>query len=69
MHIKIKRMMKKLINNAVHNLWTSIAGSVAGIAEIKQGVTTGNTTHKPDINRRQNTNSTQHRQNININTT
>jgi hypothetical protein len=36
--------MKKLINNAVHNLWTSIAGSVAGIAEIKQGVTTGNTT-------------------------
>jgi hypothetical protein len=36
--------MKKLINNAVHNLWTSIAGSIAGIAEIKQGVSTGNTT-------------------------
>jgi len=35
--------MKKLINNAVHNLWTSIAGSIAGIAEIKEGVSTGNT--------------------------
>jgi hypothetical protein len=36
--------MKKLINNAVHNLWTSIAGSIAGIAEIKEGVATANTT-------------------------
>ena len=36
--------MKKLINNAVHNLWTTIAGSVAGIAEIKQGVANGDTT-------------------------
>jgi hypothetical protein len=36
--------MKKLLNNAVHNLWTTIAGSVAGIAEIKEGVLTGNTT-------------------------
>jgi hypothetical protein len=36
--------MKKLINNAVHNLWTTIAGSVAGIAEIKQGIATNNTT-------------------------
>jgi hypothetical protein len=36
--------MKKLLNNAVHNLWTTIAGSVAGIAEIKEGVSTGNTT-------------------------
>lgn len=36
--------MKKLINNAIHNLWTSIAGSVAGIAEIKQGIATGNHT-------------------------
>ena len=36
--------MKKLINNAIHNLWTTIAGSVAGIAEIKQGVSTGDTT-------------------------
>lgn len=35
--------MKKLINNAVHNIWTSIAGSIAGIAEIKQGVATNNT--------------------------
>jgi hypothetical protein len=39
---KIK--MKKLINNALHSLWTTIAGSVAGIAEIKQGIATGNTT-------------------------
>lgn len=36
--------MKKLINNAIHNLWTTIAGSVAGIAEIKQGVTNNDTT-------------------------
>ena len=36
--------MKKLINNAIHNLWTSIAGSVAGIAEIKQGIATSNHT-------------------------
>jgi hypothetical protein len=36
--------MKKLINNAIHNLWTTIAGSVAGIAEIKQGVSNGDTT-------------------------
>lgn len=36
--------MKKLFNNAVHNLYTSIAGSIAGIAEIKQGLTTGNYT-------------------------
>jgi hypothetical protein len=36
--------MKKLLNNAVHSVWTSLAGSIAGISEIKQGVTTGNTT-------------------------
>lgn len=36
--------MKKLINNALHNIWTTIAGSVAGIAEIKQGIATNNTT-------------------------
>lgn len=36
--------MKKLLSNALQNLVTSIAGSVAGIAEIKQGVATGNTT-------------------------
>ena len=35
--------MKKLLNNAVHNLWTSIAGSIAGISEIKQGVANNNT--------------------------
>ena len=36
--------MKKLLNNAVHNIWTTIAGSVAGIAEIKKGVSNGDTT-------------------------
>jgi hypothetical protein len=36
--------MKKLINNAIHNIWTSIAGSVAGIAEIKEGVVNNNPT-------------------------
>ena len=35
--------MKKMLNNAVHNLWTSIAGSIAGIAQIKEGVATNNT--------------------------
>lgn len=36
--------MKKIISNALQNLITTVAGSVAGIAEIKQGVSTGNTT-------------------------
>jgi hypothetical protein len=36
--------MKKLLTNALQNAWTSIAGGVAGIAEIKQGVAEGNTT-------------------------
>lgn len=36
-------MFKKLINNAVHNLWTSISGSIAGIAQITEGVQTNNT--------------------------
>jgi len=31
-------MIQKLINNALHNLWTSISGSVAGIAQISEGV-------------------------------
>ena len=33
-------MLQKLINNALHNLWTSISGSVAGIAQISEGVQT-----------------------------
>lgn len=36
-------MIQKLINNALHNIWTSIAGSVAGIAEITTGVQTNDT--------------------------
>jgi hypothetical protein len=36
--------MKKLINNALHNVWTSLSGSIAGIAEITEGVQTGNST-------------------------
>jgi hypothetical protein len=36
-------MIQKLINNAIHNLWTSISGSVAGIAEITIGVQTNDT--------------------------
>ena len=33
-------MFQKLINNAIHNLWTSISGSIAGIAQITEGVQT-----------------------------
>jgi len=36
--------MKKLLTNALQNIWTSIAGSVAGIAEIQEGVLTKDTT-------------------------
>lgn len=36
--------MKKLLTNALQNVWTSIAGSVAGIGTIKEGVTEGDTT-------------------------
>jgi hypothetical protein len=36
-------MIQKLINNAIHNLWTSISGSIAGIAEITVGVQTKDT--------------------------
>lgn len=36
--------MKKLLTNALQNAWTSIAGSVAGIATIKEGVAEMNTT-------------------------
>jgi hypothetical protein len=36
-------MIQKLLNNAVHHVWTSIAGSIAGITEITIGVKTGDT--------------------------
>jgi hypothetical protein len=36
-------MIQKLINNALHNVWTSISGSVAGIAQIQEGVQTNDT--------------------------
>jgi len=36
--------MKKLLTNAIHNAWTSIAGGIAGIAEIKQGIAENNPT-------------------------
>ena len=36
-------MFQKLINNAVHNLWTSISGSIAGIAQITDGVQNNDT--------------------------
>lgn len=36
-------MFQKLINNAVHNLWTSISGSIAGIAQITEGVQNNDT--------------------------
>jgi hypothetical protein len=41
--LKIKTMIQKLLNNAVHSVWTSIAGSIAGITEITIGVKTGDT--------------------------
>lgn len=30
--------MKKLINNALHNIWTSISGTIAGVPIILEGV-------------------------------
>ena len=36
-------MLQKLLNNAIHNVWTSIAGSIAGISEITVGVQTNDT--------------------------
>lgn len=36
--------MKKLLTNALQNVWTSIAGSVAGIATIQEGVAAMDTT-------------------------
>ena len=36
-------MIQKLINNALHNIWTSISGSIAGISEISQGVQNNDT--------------------------
>lgn len=36
--------MKRILENALNSILTTIAGSVAGIAEIKQGVSEGDTT-------------------------
>jgi hypothetical protein len=36
-------MIQKLINNALHNIWTSISGSIAGIAQISEGINTNDT--------------------------
>ena len=36
--------MKKLFTNALQSVWTSIAGSVAGIATIQEGVSNMDTT-------------------------
>ena len=36
--------MKKILKNALESIFTTIAGSIAGIAEIKQGVAEGDTT-------------------------
>jgi len=36
--------MKKILKNALKNVITTIAGSVAGIAEIQSGITEKNTT-------------------------
>jgi hypothetical protein len=33
-------MIQKLLNNAVHSIWTSLAGSITGITEITIGVKT-----------------------------
>lgn len=34
--------MKKLINNAVHNIWTSLSGTIAGVPVIADGISTHN---------------------------
>ena len=36
--------MKRILQNALESIFTTIAGSLAGIAEIRQGVTEGDTT-------------------------
>jgi hypothetical protein len=36
--------MKRILQNALENIVTTIAGSIAGIAEIKEGVVDGDTT-------------------------
>lgn len=36
--------MKRILENALNSILTTIAGSIAGIAEIKQGVAEGDTT-------------------------
>ena len=36
--------MKRILQNALESIFTTIAGSVAGIAEIKQGVVENNPT-------------------------
>lgn len=34
--------MRKLINNAIHNIWTSISGTIAGVPVIMDGITQHN---------------------------
>jgi len=36
-------MIKRILNNALNSVWTSIAGSIAGINEIINGVQTNDT--------------------------
>lgn len=36
-------MIKRILNNALNSVWTSIAGSIAGITEIVTGVQEKNT--------------------------
>jgi hypothetical protein len=39
-----KITMKKLINNALHNIWTSLSGTIAGVPVIAEGIAEKNTT-------------------------
>jgi hypothetical protein len=36
-------MIKRILQNAINSIWTSIAGSIAGISEIISGVQTNDT--------------------------
>jgi hypothetical protein len=42
--LKKIHQMKKILENALKNVITTIAGSVAGIAEIQSGIAENNTT-------------------------
>jgi hypothetical protein len=42
--LKKINQMKKILENALKNVITTIAGSVAGIAEIQSGIAENNTT-------------------------